>query len=112
MTEDAVMDKLIACVHEWTQRNNIDGVVIRDDSLWKSVCEAFDLNVTETCLPTEHVAKEHEERVMQSVQNQLNHNVFYTRSDQHLNIQQSRRTRRKRPLSHKNMKYHRELYIS
>jgi len=61
---------------------------------------------------TQQLREKHENSVLELVNTQQQQNTYFNYNDTHLNIQQSRRTRKhQRPTEATVMKYHRQLYI-
>jgi len=112
LSEEEIIDKIIDSIDIWsndTANNKCTHISFLDPTLWSILHKAFKMNENPP------LREKHEKLVMQSVntqlEQQLKHNMYSNNSDNHLNIQQTRRTRKRCQHSPRKMKYHRQFYI-
>lgn len=119
--EETIIHNIIECINKHANHDKSDKpdnthtkdeqqhqptpISFMDKDLWALLYKAF--NITKN----NHLREKHENLVIQSVNHQMKHHVYYNYNDTDLNIQQTRRTRKKKHQPPSQIKYHREIYV-
>ena len=107
MGDDELIRQLIHSVHiRSSESESQHPISFVDERLWSILHNTFQIRANQP------LREKHENSVLELVNTQQQQNTYFNYNDTHLNIQQSRRTRKhQRPTEATVMKYHRQLYI-
>ena len=125
MGDDELIRQLIHSVHiRASESESQHPISFVDERLWSILHNTFQIRANQPLREkhetqplrekheTQPLREKHENSVLELVNTQQQQNTYFNYNDTHLNIQQSRRTRKhQRPTEATVMKYHRQLYI-
>ena len=125
MGDDELIRQLIHSVHiRASESGSQHPISFVDERLWSILHNTFQIRANQPLREkhetqplrekheTQQLREKHENSVLELVNTQQQQNTYFNYNDTHLNIQQSRRTRKhQRPTEATVMKYHRQLYI-